>query len=49
MRDSDRFGSLENVPLREAWPHEAQNFTPWLARNLGPALQVPLAYQWSTG
>ena len=34
MRDSDRFGSLENVPLREAWPHEAQNFTPWLARNL---------------
>ena len=34
MTDSDSFGSLENVPLREAWPHEANDFTPWLARNL---------------
>ena len=24
-------GRLEPVPLREAWPHEAINFTPWLA------------------
>lgn len=24
-------GRLETVPLREAWPHEAGNFTPWLA------------------
>lgn len=23
---------LEAVPLREAWPHEAANFTPWLAQ-----------------
>ena len=25
-------GRLEPVPLREAWPHEAGNFTPWLAQ-----------------
>ena len=31
---TDKFGSLENVSLREAWPHEAREFTPWLARNL---------------
>ena len=31
---TDKFGALENVPLREAWPHEANNFTPWLADNL---------------
>lgn len=34
MRASDQFGNLENVPLREAWSDEAQNFTPWLASNL---------------
>ncbi len=28
------FGELKDVPLREAWPHEANNFTPWLAENL---------------
>ena len=28
------FGVLEDAPLREAWPHEAQSFTPWLAANL---------------
>ena len=22
---------LERVPLREAWKHEANDFTPWLA------------------
>lgn len=27
-------GSLEHVPLRHVWVHEAQNFTPWLAGNL---------------
>ena len=28
------FGELKDVPLREAWPHEANDFTPWLAKNL---------------
>ena len=40
MRDSDRFGSLESVPLRDAWPHEAQDFTPWLASNLDQLSRV---------
>ncbi len=29
-----QFGSLDSVPLRDAWANEAQNFTPWLAENL---------------
>jgi hypothetical protein len=28
------FSELKDVPLREAWPHEANDFTPWLADNL---------------
>ena len=28
------FGELIDVDLREAWPHEANDFTPWLAENL---------------
>jgi hypothetical protein len=26
-----QLGRLESAPLRDAWPHEAANFTPWLA------------------
>ena len=39
---------IERVDLREAWAHEAYNFTPWLARNiteLGEALSMDLELQ----
>ncbi len=28
-------GKLEKVSVRKAWKHEAHDFTPWLAKNLG--------------
>lgn len=37
--------SLEEVPLRDVWPDEAKDFTPWLAAHpghLGKALQMDL-------
>lgn len=40
-----RFGRLVDLPLREAWKHEAQQFTPWLADNidhLSDAIGMPL-------
>ena len=39
------FGELNKVALREIWPHEASDFTPWLAENieeLGKALGMDL-------
>jgi hypothetical protein len=39
------FGELNKVGLREIWPHEASDFTPWLAANieeLGKALGMDL-------
>ena len=39
------FGRIESVSLREVWPHEADDFTPWLADNLHyvtDAIGVPL-------
>ena len=39
---------IERVDLREAWPNEARDFTPWLAENiaeLGEALGMDLALQ----
>lgn len=28
------FGELKKIPLREMWPHESSDFTPWLAANI---------------
>ena len=30
----EKIGSLQRVDLRKVWPHEAQDFTPWLAENI---------------
>jgi hypothetical protein len=40
-------GTFERVPLRDAWPTEDGNFTPWLAETpnvslLGEALDIEL-------
>jgi hypothetical protein len=40
-----QFGRLQDLPLREAWKHEALEFTPWLAENLdhlSDAIGIPL-------
>ncbi|MEZ5769477.1 MAG: hypothetical protein R3D80_18760 [Paracoccaceae bacterium] len=40
-----RFDRLVDLPLREAWKHEAHEFTPWLAENiehLSEAIGIPL-------
>ncbi|AHM05764.1 hypothetical protein roselon_03509 [Roseibacterium elongatum DSM 19469] len=40
-----RFDRLIDLPLRDAWKHEALDFTPWLAENiehLSEAIGVPL-------
>jgi hypothetical protein len=45
MTDTPCLGLLETVDLRQAWAHEAQSFTPWLADNLNrlsAALGIPL-------
>ena len=31
MSTNKALSKLERVPLREAWKHEANEFTPWLA------------------
>lgn len=35
-----RFATLDDVPLTDAWTHEAHEFTPWLAANLGRLSEV---------
>lgn len=45
MTTKQALGTIESVPIREAWEHEAANFTPWLAENmdlLGDALGLDL-------
>ena len=47
MSDID-LASIERVGLRDVWPHEADDFTPWLAENisrLGEALGLDLELQ----
>ena len=49
MTNSD-LGKLEPVDLRDVWPNEAENFTPWLAQQenldeLGSTLGLDLQYQ----
>lgn len=38
--EHDKFGALKRVDVRTLWPHEALDFTPWLARNLGALAEV---------
>jgi hypothetical protein len=39
-------GELDQVPLRDKWPNEENDFTPWLAENisyLSDAIEIPLS------
>lgn len=47
MANNPSFGKLEPVDIREGWPNEAANFTPWLAEEenislLGQAIGIEL-------
>ena len=47
---SENLGRLEPVDLREVWQNEADNFTPWLAKqenldNLGETLGIQVEFQ----
>ena len=45
MTETTGLGRIEKADLREAWPHEAADFTPWLAHHvseLGAALGLEL-------
>ena len=36
VADMIELGTLKEIKdLREVWPHEAHDFTPWLAKNIG--------------
>ncbi len=48
MTETPGLGRIEQVDLREAWPHEANDFTPWLAKHiteLGDALGLEIELQ----
>ena len=48
MAEDPRLGHIEKVDVREAWPHEESDFTPWLAEHiseLGIALGLELELQ----
>lgn len=45
---AEKLSDIQNVDLREVWPNEAADFTPWLAENisnLGDALGLELELQ----
>ena len=48
MAEKQALSNIQNVDLREVWPNEASDFTPWLAENiskLGEALELELELQ----
>ena len=48
MTETPGLGRIKQVELREAWPHEANDFTPWLAEHiteLGDALGLEIELQ----
>ena len=48
MTETPGLGRINQVELREAWPHEANDFTPWLAEHiteLGDALGLEIELQ----
>ena len=48
MTTMQGLGTIERVDIREIWPNEAADFTPWLAENLatlGKALGLDLEFQ----
>ena len=48
MTETQALSDIQNVDLREVWPNEATDFTPWLAENiskLGDALGLELELQ----
>lgn len=48
MTQNQKLGVRVEVELREVWPNEASDFTPWLAENiteLGKALGLDLELQ----
>ena len=45
MSEQVEFGRLKSIDIREAWRHEANNFTPWLSENLdrlSEVIDIPL-------
>jgi hypothetical protein len=36
----EKLGKFESVDLKEIWPHEENNFTPWLADNIDELAKI---------